>query len=171
MTNFKTQYAILVMINQHLFWVLIQFILYILGKKSFTSLRIPYIAAMMVAVHCSGGIWTCAFEKTVDSKFKLFHYASNWECIAKIRKDWVKKIYIQIWKLNNLWHFCIEFGLYPDGQSSRKVPKASVKVFVLMKPILVWSSNQSYCFHGFLHSLAFLLPLYKKKMSKLSKHQ
>ena len=42
MTNFGTRYAILVMINQHLYWVLIQFILYILGKKSFASLRIPY---------------------------------------------------------------------------------------------------------------------------------
>ena len=50
MTNFDTQCAILVMINQHLFWVLIQFILYILGKKSFTSLRIPYIATTMVEV-------------------------------------------------------------------------------------------------------------------------
>ena len=47
MTNLDTQYAILVVIYQQLFWVLIQFILYILGKKSFTSLRMPYIASMV----------------------------------------------------------------------------------------------------------------------------
>ena len=46
MTNVDT-IAILVVINHHLFWVLIKFILYILGKKSFTSLRIPYIATMV----------------------------------------------------------------------------------------------------------------------------
>ena len=64
LTNFDTQYAILYVIDQDLFWVLIQFILYILGKKSFTSLRMPYIATMVATG--SGGIWTCGSPKVVD---------------------------------------------------------------------------------------------------------